>query len=113
MIDSRELENLIKRLSGASADVTRDLEKSLKDSARDIELGAKSTVPVRTGNLRDSIGFDVKGLEAVIEVDTNKAPYAEEVEKRVPFLDDAFNKAEEVMLNMLENAFYKAIEENI
>jgi hypothetical protein len=56
------------------------LAKTLEKAAIGTQSIMMSQVPVRTGHLRQSIGYVIKGSEAVVAVDPKLAPYAFDVE---------------------------------
>ena len=76
-------------------DVENAVQRELKDTASEIEKQAKANAPVLTGNLRNSITSDVKGLEANIGTDCEYAGYVHDGTYRMParpFLDSAAEK---------------------
>lgn len=55
------LDDLLKRLNGAPASVTKAVDIELNDGAQSIAAIAKSDAPANTGNLRQGIGADKEG----------------------------------------------------
>ena len=66
MIVAPELNMLIASLAGAGITAATRANDVLGDVAEHIEATAKTFVPIREGDLRDSIGVDRDKLEAVI-----------------------------------------------
>ena len=75
--DVHELAALAAALGVAGAVIGGRAEVALAKTAFDIEGDAKVFVPVRTGNLRNSIGSDVEGLSADIGPTADYGGYVE------------------------------------
>lgn len=75
--DVSELNRVAVDLGRADAAVVRRVRAVLARSAADIEREAKAFAPVDTGALRNSIGVDLYGLDAVIGATANYGGYVE------------------------------------
>lgn len=76
-------------------DIDKIVQRELEDTASKIKKQAKANTPVLTGNLRNSITSEVKGLEANIGTDCYYAGYVHDGTYRMaarPFLDSAAEK---------------------
>lgn len=85
MTISMEIEGLdeaIHKLKLYDTKNSKAIAKAISKSGRNIRDDAKSHVPVRTGNLRDSLAarFKSSDLQSVVKADYKKAPHAHLIE---------------------------------
>ena len=95
--------------SNAAKDMILYLKKikiPLTQAAIIVEEGAKKDCPVDTGNLRDSIDYDVKDDKAIVGTNVEYAPHVEYGTikmKAKPFLRPAFDNN----MTKIKNIFKK------
>lgn len=77
-IDVSELNQLAVELGRAPAKIVKPASAAIRKTAYDIERDAKAFAPVDTGNLRNSISTDARGLYAEIGPTAEYAEYVEE-----------------------------------
>lgn len=105
-IDTSQLLALSANLGKASLTVTLTAAKVVAKSANDLEAAAKQAAPVDTGNLRNSIGTDLRGLSATVGPTASYGPYLEYGTSRMPPQPYMTPAAERIT-----PAFEKAIEQ--
>jgi HK97 gp10 family phage protein len=81
--DASELNKLAVDLGHASAKIVKPASLAIRKTAYDIERDAKAFCPVDTGNLRNSISTDARGLSAEIGPTAEYAAYVEEGTSRM------------------------------
>ena len=78
-------------------DIDDIVQRELKDTASDIEKGAKSITPVDTGRLKASITADVRGLEANIGTDVEYARFVHDGTYKMEARPFLFSAADDVL----------------
>lgn len=88
-----------------------DLSDTLTDIAKQIVRDAQSYVPVDTGQLRQSISYDIQGNVVTVSANTK---YAMNVELGLgqtaqPYLTPAFNQNRKEVLTLIRNDIKRQI----
>ena len=70
---------IIRKINNAPKKVAEESTKIINDSVKEISNAAKAKVPVKTGLLKNSIGYSLytQGVGASVYADTRYAPYVE------------------------------------
>lgn len=70
---------IIRKINNAPKKVAEQSTKIINDSVKEIANAAKAKVPVKTGLLKNSIGYSLytQGVGASVYADTRYAPYVE------------------------------------
>ena len=70
---------IIRKINNAPKKVAEESTKIINDSVKEISNAAKAKVPVKTGLLKNSIGYSLytEGVGASVYADTRYAPYVE------------------------------------
>ena len=116
LLETTTLKSFIKKLGNSGKDINADMSESLEDVMDLIAVESEQNAPVDTGNLRDEIKVDVKGLLGVVGVNSSAVPYADIVHYNDPFLKNAFEthevKAYKKIANDYEEAVADAVKES-
>ena len=108
MSDFSELIRLAADLGKASAEITRKASQVVRKAAFDIESGAKTRVPVDTGNLKNSIGVTLSatGLSAEVGPTAHYGIYLEYGTRRIspprPYMGPATAAVEPSFVEAIE-----------
>lgn len=84
--DDSPLRDLLGHLERAERGIGAELDRTLEPEAEFLVERIKENVPVKTGELRDSVGFRHEGQGSVVIEAT--APHALYVHERVPLEND-------------------------
>ena len=70
---------IIRKINNAPKKVAEESTKIINDSVKEISNAAKAKVPVKTGLLKNSIGYSLytEGVGASVYADIRYAPYVE------------------------------------
>lgn len=78
-------------------DIDDIVQRELKDTASNIEKGAKNITPVDTGRLKASIAADVRGLEANIGTDVEYARFVHDGTYKMEARPFLFSAADDIL----------------
>ena len=76
-INQKDLQSLYKKLAFLQSYDKKELSRELSYTASQIDRRAKKSAPVDTGNLRQSIGYEVGNKKISVFARANYAPYIE------------------------------------
>lgn len=113
MLNAVPLNKFVAKMENGGKVITEKMTKSLKTNSEIIWDDAKRYAPVDTGNLRDNIRVEEKGLMSMIGVDTALVPYAQYVHTHNPFLDRALDENMGKILKNIDDDFYDAVYETV
>lgn len=103
--DFSEVRELAVDLGVSGVLASRKVQQILSKTAHDIESTAKQLAAVDTGTMRNSIGVDIRPLQATVGPTVNYAPYVEFGTSRQapqPFMGPALDRH--------SHAFYAALD---